>query len=158
MAQCSEAESCPRDRRGMGRGGGSIRSTVSMRWQWQWLHRALILQAVTRRHQHSMADECYDSFAENMPISACRSKCWTLTTVHFLKGCVRDYQGVIMGTRRFACQGPIDYNYWVPLMQHVSVEEKDNHSSFHCLCLPSLSFFLVYSHRHIHAVMNAIHY
>lgn len=88
-----------------------------------------------------MADECYDSFAENMPISACRSKCWTLTTVQFLKGCVWDYRGVIMGTRRFACQGPIDYNYWVPLMQHVSVEEKDNHSSFHCLCLPSPVFF-----------------
>lgn len=72
-------------RGGRERGGGGIRSTVSMRRR-QWLHRALILRAVTGPHQHSMADECCDSFPENMPIYVCRSDCWTLTTVHFSTG------------------------------------------------------------------------
>lgn len=73
-----------------------------MGWQWQWLHRTFILQAVTRRHQLSMVDERNDSFSENMPIFLCHSDCYTLTTVHFETRYTWDYQGIIMDTRRFA--------------------------------------------------------
>lgn len=73
---------------GDGRGVETIRSKVSMWWQWQWLQWAFILQAATRLHQHSKADERHDSFPENIPICACLCDCWTSTTVLVFTGCV----------------------------------------------------------------------
>lgn len=88
------------------KGGGSIWSVVSMRWQ--WLHRALIPLAETQTTsaQHSWW------FPENVSFCLCCSECWTLTTFHFLTQCIRDFKGVIMETKRFACQDLIDCNDW----------------------------------------------
>lgn len=145
MAQCSEAESCPRDHMGTGgaerqhqkysqHASGSDNGCTEP-WSSEpspdYISTARLMNAMTHLRRTCLSCACRD--------------CWTLTTVHFLTGCVRDYRGVIMETRRFACQGPIDCNYWVSV-QHVSAEEKDNHSSFHCLCLPPPVFMQPETH------------
>lgn len=96
MAQCSTAESCPQDHSRMGGKEAASEVWSACSDNNNGCTEALILQAVNRLHLHSMADERYDSFL--VPVCVCCCDCWTWITVHFLTGCVWDFQGVIMET------------------------------------------------------------
>ena len=103
MAQCSEAESCPRDH--MGTGG------AERHHQKYSQHAAAVTMAAQSldppsRHQTTSADERRDSFAENMPILCLSLRLLNLDNCPFLDRMCTRLSGCNYGDQRICMSGP----------------------------------------------------